>query len=200
MQVYVQKSMRTTFPSSSLGVSGGELSQPVAPASDGIWECMGMGPASEAIGPPGLGCENRLFRGAPLAARSASESAATAPGSKRGGGSWCLVNGLLPALPFAAMQPRPRPSLPSRLGERLEGRANLRDEERRLRPGSEMGALGELVVVDERHVRLLRPALRCLVDLVCERAHAHRKLDTPRVEEATRREIVSGIPVEPGRG
>ena len=55
MQVYVQKSIRTTFPWSPSGVSGGELSQPVAPASEGIWECMGIGPASEAMGPPGLG-------------------------------------------------------------------------------------------------------------------------------------------------
>src|SRR5438874_114638 len=35
MQVYVQKSTRTTFPRRSLGVSGDELSQPVAPSKAG---------------------------------------------------------------------------------------------------------------------------------------------------------------------
>ena len=35
MQVYVQKSTRTTFPRRPSGVSGSELSQPVAPSKPG---------------------------------------------------------------------------------------------------------------------------------------------------------------------
>src|SRR6476620_1035202 len=37
MQVYVQKSTRTTFPRRPSGVSGSELSQPVAPSKPGRW-------------------------------------------------------------------------------------------------------------------------------------------------------------------
>ena len=40
MQVYVQKSTRTTLPRSSSVVSGGELSHPVAPPSDGSAPCV----------------------------------------------------------------------------------------------------------------------------------------------------------------
>ena len=37
MQVYVQKSTRTTFPRRPSGVSGSELSHPVAPSNPGRW-------------------------------------------------------------------------------------------------------------------------------------------------------------------
>src|SRR3954447_3173988 len=45
MQVYVQKSASTTFPSRSAGVSGGEFSQPVAPSKPGMWPSTGSDPA-----------------------------------------------------------------------------------------------------------------------------------------------------------
>src|SRR5262249_54088918 len=45
MQVYVQKSTRTTFPRNPSAVSGGELSQPVAPSKPGTWPSTGSEPA-----------------------------------------------------------------------------------------------------------------------------------------------------------
>ena len=62
-----------------------------------------------------------------------------------------------------------------------------------------MAALGEPVVVDELGIRLLRPALRRLVDLVGEGAHGDRDLDAPRIEEAARRKM-RVVPVEARRG
>src|SRR5215468_11267980 len=45
MHVYVQKSARTTLPSRSGAVSGGELSQPVAPSNPGRCPSTGSEPA-----------------------------------------------------------------------------------------------------------------------------------------------------------
>src|SRR5215510_4808659 len=83
--------------------------------------------------------------------------------------------------------------------KRFEGRAHLGDEELGLLPGSEVAALGELVVVDELRVRPLRPSLRSGVDLLGKDAHADGDLDTPGVEEAALRHPPE-FPVEPGRG
>jgi hypothetical protein len=44
MQVYVQKSTRTTFPARPPGVSGDEFSQPVAPSNPGRRSSTGTGP------------------------------------------------------------------------------------------------------------------------------------------------------------
>ena len=62
-----------------------------------------------------------------------------------------------------------------------------------------MSAFGELVVVDELHIRLLRPALRRLINFFRKRAHADRKLDPSRVEEAACRQIMPHVPVETRR-
>src|SRR5215831_14507097 len=73
MQVYVQKSIRTTLPCRSLSVSGGVLSQPVLPASGGIGESMGT-PESGVTA--AFGWEAMFFGGTPPAARTTTASAA----------------------------------------------------------------------------------------------------------------------------
>src|SRR5262245_32958275 len=57
------------------------------------------------------------------------------------------------------------------LPQRLEARAHLRNEERRLLPSREVAAFGELVEVDELRIRLFRPVLRGGVQLVGKDAH-----------------------------
>jgi hypothetical protein len=69
-----------------------------------------------------------------------------------------------------------------RAPERFERCAHLGHEDLRLLPGSEVGAFGELVVVDELHIRFLCPALRRLINFFRERAHGDWKLDASRVE------------------
>src|SRR5262249_9349037 len=72
MQVYVQKSVRTTFPRRSAVVSGGELSQPVAPSKPGTWPSTGNEPALRRL-------PNRLISHRGLrAARDVVHAAATA--------------------------------------------------------------------------------------------------------------------------
>src|SRR4051812_38558619 len=80
--------------------------------------------------------------------------------------------------------------------QRFERRTHLGDEELRLLPGREVGALRELVVVNEFWVRFLCPAPRGRIDLVGEGAHSDRDLDAPYVEEAPCRQVVRGVPVE----
>src|ERR1700688_210250 len=76
------------------------------------------------------------------------------------------------------------PKSSARFTKRSEGCAHIGHEERRLFPGREVRAFGMAAVVDELHIRLLRPALRRLINFFSKRAHAHRKLDASRVEEA----------------
>src|SRR5262249_1802004 len=85
-----------------------------------------------------------------------------------------------------------------RLAQGFERGAHLGDEERGLLPRREVSTLGQLVVVDELRVRLLRPTARCLIELVREGAHGDRDLDAPRVEETSSR-MVRVIPVEARR-
>ena len=81
------------------------------------------------------------------------------------------------------------------LPKRPESRADLFREELGLFPGGEMAALVEPVVVDEVGVRLLRPTLGSLVELVGEDAHGDRDLHALDAEE---RELV--LRVEAARG
>src|SRR5260370_21637955 len=53
-----------------------------------------------------------------------------------------------------------------------------------------------VAVVDELHIRFLCPALRRLINFFSKRAHAHRKLDASRVEEAARRQIMLRVPIK----
>src|SRR5712672_2656175 len=87
-----------------------------------------------------------------------------------------------------------------RVTQRPEARANLRDKMLRLLPGREVGALVELVVVDELWIRLLSPTRRRLVDLFGESAHGDGDLHAPHIEEAAGWKIMPGIPVEACRG
>src|SRR6267154_3239852 len=57
MQVYVQKSASTTFPRTSAALSGGELSQPVAPSKPGSCPSVDNG-----AGPPWRLTPNRLMQ------------------------------------------------------------------------------------------------------------------------------------------
>src|SRR5918994_4848101 len=82
------------------------------------------------------------------------------------------------------------------LPQRLETRAHLAHEELRLLPRREVCAFFELVVVDQLGIRLLRPTPRHLVYLFGERAHGHRDLDAPHIEEAAGRKIMPGVPVQ----
>ena len=79
--------------------------------------------------------------------------------------------------------------------QRLEAGAHFLGEHFRLLPGCEVTTLGKPVVVDELGIGLLRPALRCLVELIREGARSHRDLHALRREEA---ELV--LPVESRRG
>ena len=87
----------------------------------------------------------------------------------------------------------------SHRAKRFEGCAHIGHEERRLFPGREVCAFGMVAVVDELHIRLLCPALRRLINFFSKRAHAHRKLDASRVEEAACRQIMLRVPVKTRR-
>src|SRR5262245_16578590 len=76
----------------------------------------------------------------------------------------------------------PRAVFPSVLAKRPETHAKFLREELRLLEGREVAALGELVVVDEVGVRLLRPAARRRIELVREDAHGRREGDAFDVE------------------
>src|SRR5258708_3335270 len=78
--------------------------------------------------------------------------------------------------------------------QRLERRAEVPHEELRLLPLREVAALVVPVVEDELGIGLLRPALRGLIELLREGAHARRNGDVLRREE---REMA--LPVETGR-
>src|SRR4051794_3943213 len=119
MQVSVQKLTRTTRPRSSAGSRGSELSQLVAPPSEGNCVTVSTG----------------------------------------------------------------------RLPHRPESGAKLRAEELGLFPGREVPALGDPVVVNEVGVRLLRPALRSLVELLREDADSDRDLRAHALD-AEERELV----------
>src|SRR5262245_18627449 len=93
----------------------------------------------------------------------------------------------------------PFPIASGSLAQRSKRSAHLGTEELRLLPRREVGALVELVVVDEVRIGLLRPTARSRVDLVREDAHSYRDLDAPGVEEASRR-LVRIVPVEARRG
>src|SRR5262249_49285733 len=83
-----------------------------------------------------------------------------------------------------------------RSAQRLERGPQVGDECRRLLPRCEVSALVVLRVVEEFGVRLLRPGLRRRVDLLGEGAHGDRDLYAPRVEEASLRGKLPGVPVE----
>jgi len=51
-------------------------------------------------------------------------------------------------------------------------------------PGCEVCTFGELVVMDELHIRFLCPTLGRLVDLFGESAHGDGKFHTSHIEEA----------------
>src|ERR1700693_5314256 len=78
---------------------------------------------------------------------------------------------------------------------RFKRRAEVAHEELRLLPRREVAALVVPGVKDELGIRLLRPALRRLIELLREGAHAGRDGDVLRCEE---REMA--LPVETGRG
>src|SRR4051812_4552547 len=66
---------------------------------------------------------------------------------------------------------RVRLARPQLVAERSEARAQLLGEQRRLFPGREVPAFGELVVVNELGIRALCPAPRDWTDLVGKDAH-----------------------------
>ena len=53
-----------------------------------------------------------------------------------------------------------------------------------------------LIIIDEFGIRLLGPSPRRLVDFFGESAHGDRDLDASHIEEAARRKIMAGIPIE----
>src|SRR6266568_5140778 len=77
---------------------------------------------------------------------------------------------------------------------RFKRRAQIAHEERRLFPRCEVAALVVPAVEDELRIRLFRPALRRLVELLREGAHAGRDEDVLRREESE-----MALPVETGR-
>jgi hypothetical protein len=62
-----------------------------------------------------------------------------------------------------------------------------------------VGALVVLVIAEKLGIRTFRPAARRSVDLVGEGADCHRNLDAPRIEEASHRRKLPGVPVEARR-
>src|ERR1043166_6734924 len=82
------------------------------------------------------------------------------------------------------------------LPQRSERRAQIGHEKLRLLPGREVAAFVVLVVENEFGIRFLSPTLWRLVDLFGESAHGDRDLDAPHIEEAARRKIMRGVPVE----
>src|SRR6185503_14394231 len=66
--------------------------------------------------------------------------------------------------------------------QRSEACANLFAEGLRLLPSGEVSALGELVVVNEFRIGLLRPTPRGRIELVREDAHGNRDRDAFGVE------------------
>src|SRR4029077_12335315 len=101
-----------------------------------------------------------------------------------------------PPRPAAAPRQPPRPP-PSRTGadcgrtsfrgrggrrgpQRTEGSSEFGGKKRRLLPRGKMTALIEPVVVNELRIRLLRPAPRCLVELLRKSADGGRDSDALR--------------------
>ena len=151
MQVYVQKSTRTTFPRRSSAVSGSELSQPVAPSKPGKWPSTGNGavpawrrrPNTLTPLPP-----LRLVGGDSVRGRSFAEPRQQNAPSERG-----------------HVRTFKRRHLP----ERSEARANLFTEQLRLFPSGEMPPArrspwtiprtrGRPSVMHYRHPAVRRPA------------------------------------------
>src|SRR3954453_13386632 len=119
MQVYVQKSTTTTRPRRPSVVSGGELSHPVAPSSDGILPSAGRRPGAQP---------------APRTARSIASS---------NDESCSISSPSHPVEGVAAAAPR------GRLSQRAERRPDLLREHRRLLPGGEVAATVGFVEVGE---------------------------------------------------
>src|ERR1700722_19726882 len=80
--------------------------------------------------------------------------------------------------------------------ERPEAGSDLRRKALRLLPGSEVSALGELIVVDQFRIRPLCPAPRGWIKFVREDAHGDRDGDALGVEIP----FAKIFPVETGAG
>src|ERR1700686_4962352 len=78
--------------------------------------------------------------------------------------------------------------------QRLECSAQLTNQEFRLFPRSEVPAFGQLIIIDEFGIRLLRPAPWGWIEFVREDAHSGRDRDAFDGEE--RRPFV--LPIETG--
>src|ERR1043166_757458 len=80
--------------------------------------------------------------------------------------------------------------------QRFERGAQVGHEKLRLLPRREVAAFVVRAVENEFGIRLLSPTLWRLVDFFGESAHSDRDLDAPHIEEAARRKIMRGVPVE----
>src|SRR4051812_37123434 len=170
--------MRTTLPRRSSGVNGGELSHPVAPASEGSWPSTGKEMACGAV--CCIGVFSLIVEGsaaaAPLACRPAQASrpsGATASvasdAARKRRRVWLVFPVMAPsdwrrvdavgAAWEAGTAPCPHPT-PRRLAQRSERRPHLFGEALRLLPGQEVPALSDPVVVDEVRIGAPGPALR----------------------------------------
>src|SRR5579862_2898817 len=106
----------------------------------------------------------------------------------RAGASSAMALGILPTPPEDT---RGSASAP----QRFKRGAHLGNEISRLFPGRKMPTLGQLVVMEELGISLLRPALWRLVDFVGKRAHGDRDLDAAHIEETAGR-MMCVVPVK----
>src|ERR687897_752456 len=228
MQVYVQKSTRTTFSTKLSGVSGDEFSQPVAPSKPGKRPSTGNGAvrgwrrAPKRLtssdlrprrprtrpGPPAeecLRCRPQKSRankrpGIPSPEQSPPDGAPLAsPLEKRSSESDAQVPS---GPPVGGPEVGPfRSEATLGLAQRPEGGPQLGGEELRLLPGGEVAAPVDLVEVSEAGVDRLDPAARGSPDLAGERREADGNRDRRR-SLAGRKGCGLGpseLPVRPGR-
>src|SRR5207253_5442517 len=163
MQVYVQKSMRTTFPRNPAAVNDGELSHSVAlPSEDSSPSMCRISPFAEPSMPSWV----------------AARAAAVVPRKRRRSRSRraCTTSPCLLASAWisAAM------AMPLCCTQRLETGAELRHERLRLLPRGEVATLVDPVVMNELGIGFLGPALRHLVKLVRTRGHCGGDRDGSR--------------------